>query len=349
MKLLVTGGAGFIGSAACRFFVLRQGWQIVILDKLTYAGHLSSLDGVLASPAATFLHVDICDSEAVRDCLEAHRPDVILHLAAESHVDRSIDGPEVFVDTNVIGTYRLLEACRDYLNRLDRGGRERFRFVYLSTDEVYGPSELGSACTERHPLFPSSPYAASKAAAEHMVAAWHRTYALPSIIARCTNNYGPYQLPEKLIPRMVIACLGQQSLPVYGDGSCTRDWLFVEDHVRALASIIERGRIGEIYNIAAQSNRSNLEVVETICDIVQHEKKLAASPRNLISFVQDRPGHDRHYVLDAEKIRRELGWQPREPFGRGMEKTVKWYLENEAWWRPILEKGVGATRLGLVG
>lgn len=347
MKLLITGGAGFIGSAACRCFVHQQGWQILIVDKLTYAGQRSSLESVLNSPQSKFLQIDICDRRAMQECLDTHQPDTILHLAAETHVDRSIEHSEVFVDTNVIGTYRLLEACREYLRRLDQAKRKTFRFVYLSTDEVYGSCEPGIACTELYPLFPSSPYAASKAAAEHMVMAWHRTYGLPVIVVRCTNNYGPHQLPEKFIPLMIIACVQRRSMPVYGDGSCTRDWLFVDDHVRALVLVIKSGRIGEVYNVATQSNRSNLEVVQTICDVIQRERLLVSSPRSQITFVSDRPGHDQHYVLDTQKIRRELGWFPCEQFEQGIEKTIKWYLENETWWKPILRAGVGITRIGL--
>jgi dTDP-glucose 4,6-dehydratase len=344
MKALVTGGAGFIGSATCRYLLQELGWQVVIVDSLTYAGQLSSLEDVRVNPSCRFVQIDICDQRAVRECLSAHHPDAVLHLAAETHVDNSIESSEIFVRTNVVGTHRLLEACREYLAALDEDRRNLFRFVHVSTDEVYGS---GGAFKETDPARPSSPYAASKAAAEHLVTSWYRTYGLPVLIARCTNNYGPHQLPEKFIPLMILACRENRPLPIYGDGSHTRDWLFVDDHVRGLVQILLRGRVGEAYNIAAQCERSNLLVAQTICDLVDCEIPADAPRRHLISFVADRPGHDRRYALDARKMQKELAWAPQISFESGLERTVQWYLQNDAWWKPILESGVGVRRADL--
>ncbi len=348
MKLAVTGGAGFIGSVACRHFVQDLGWQVIVLDKLTYAGHLSSLDQILGCASCKFIQIDICDQRSVRECLNAHKPDAVLHLAAETHVDRSIEESRDFVRTNVVGTHRLLEACREYLDQLELAERQLFRYVHVSTDEVYGSLGSNGEFTETSPLKPHSPYAASKAAAEQLVTAWSHTYCLPTIITRCTNNYGPHQLPEKFIPLMIINGFEGRPLPIYGDGTNVRDWLFVEDHVRALALIVRRGRPEQIYNIGGRCEQSNLAVAYSICDLIDREAPTKNRCRSLIEFVQDRPGHDLRYALNVQKIERELGWKAIEPFESGIAKTVKWYLQNKAWWKPIFDSGIGTSRLGLV-
>jgi dTDP-glucose 4,6-dehydratase len=353
MKILVTGGAGFIGSAVIRQLIRHTGHSVVNLDKLTYAGNLDSLAEVAGSARYTFEQVDICDSGAVERVFREHRPDAVMHLAAESHVDRSIDGPADFIQTNIVGTYTLLEAARQYWQGLDEARKSAFRFHHISTDEVYGDLHGSSALfTESTPYAPSSPYSASKASSDHLVRAWQRTYGLPTLVTNCSNNYGPYHFPEKLIPHVILNALAGKPLPVYGDGSQIRDWLYVEDHARALVEVVTKGRVGETYNIGGHNEKRNLEVVETICALLDEQVPLAAehghvrSYRELITFVQDRPGHDLRYAIDASKIERELGWKPQETFESGIRKTVQWYLDNRQWWQRVLS---GDYRLGRLG
>ena len=353
MKILVTGGAGFIGSAVIRELLRRTAHAVINVDCLTYAGNLQSLAEVVAEPGGRaeryrFVEADIRDAQAMARTLVEHRPDAIMNLAAESHVDRSIEGPKAFVDTNVTGTLTLLEAARAYWQALEPGARDRFRFHQVSTDEVYG--DLGAAdapFTETTPYAPSSPYAASKAGADHLVRAWHRTYGLPVLVTSCSNNYGPYQFPEKLIPHMILSALGGRSLPVYGDGRQIRDWLFVEDHARALIRVLEAGRVGETYNIGGNSERRNIDVVEAVCELLErHAAALRPAGveryRDLVTFVADRPGHDTRYAIDAAKLEGELGWRPEQSFASGLEATVVWYLENQSWWQRVLD---GSYRL----
>ncbi len=346
--LLVTGGAGFIGSALVRHLVAETDWTVVNLDKLTYAGNLDSLPGLLEHPRHRFERVDICDAVGVRRVLREHRPRAILHLAAESHVDRSIDGPAAFVRTNVVGTQVLLEAAREYWSELDGEARRDFRFHHVSTDEVYGDLGEEGFFTEETPYAPSSPYSASKAASDHLVRAWHRTYGLPVLVSNCSNNYGPYQFPEKLIPLMILNARAGKPLPVYGEGDQVRDWLHVEDHVRALLRVLRAGRVGETYNIGGHNERTNLEVVERICAILDQRLPQGAPHARLIRHVADRPGHDRRYAIDAGKIQRELGWKPKETFESGLAKTVEWYLENEEWCRRVLDGSYRGERLGAI-
>ena len=346
MKVLVTGGAGFIGSAVCRLLVGETGDQVVNLDKLTYAAAPGSLAAVEGRPGYTFLRADIVDREAVRAAFEAHRPDAVLHMAAETHVDRSIDDPDVFVRTNVVGASVLLDEALRYWRGLRGGAKEAFRFVHLSTDEVYGALGEEGRFREDTPYAPNSPYAASKAGSDHLVAAWGHTYGLPTIIANSSNNYGPYQFPEKLIPLTVLNALEGRPLPVYGDGRQVRDWLFVEDHARALRLILERGGPGERYNVGASAERRNIDVVRTVCDLVDELEPGARSRHELISFVPDRPGHDRRYAVDAAKLTTELGWRPSASFEEGLRRTVLWYRDNRAWWAPLRERYAG-QRLGL--
>jgi dTDP-glucose 4,6-dehydratase len=346
--VLVTGGAGFIGSAVVRLLV-GKGVEIINLDKLTYSGNLESLREVEAASNYRFHHADICDSSAVADTLASERPHAVMHLAAESHVDRSIDGPEVFIETNVVGTFRLLNAALEYWRGLEGEERDRFRFHHVSTDEVFGHLPLSSGVfTEDTPYAPSSPYSASKAAADHFVQAWHRTYGLPVVLSNCSNNYGPYHFPEKLIPLIIINAIEGRPLPVYGRGENVRDWLHVEDHARALELILTRGELGESYNVGGRAERSNLAVVETICDILDGKQPLpnGRSRRELIEFVPDRPGHDLRYAIDPSKIERELGWRIEQTFESGIAETVDWYLDNEWWWRPIREGRYAGDRLG---
>ena len=337
MKLLVTGGAGFIGSAVVRR-AIREGHHVVNLDKLTYAGSLSNVAEVAGSPRYAFEQADICDRVAIDHILSRHRPDAIMHLAAESHVDRSIDGPAAFIQTNIVGTYTLLEVARNYWRALDESRRAAFRFHHISTDEVYGDLEAHDPMfTETTPYAPSSPYSASKASSDHLVRAWQRTYGLPVVITNCSNNYGPFHFPEKLIPRMILNALAGEKLPVYGNGAQIRDWLYVEDHARALLEVVTRAAIGETYNIGGHNEKRNLEVVETICNLLDELRPLPLrdgsqpSYRELITFVRDRPGHDRRYAIDASKIQHELGWTPQETFETGLRKTVQWYLDNPDW------------------
>jgi dTDP-glucose 4,6-dehydratase len=347
MKVLVTGGAGFIGSTLCRHLVAERGFEVVNVDCLTYAANLRSLDPIANRPGYRFIQADICNRAAMEAILAETAPDAIMHLAAESHVDRSIDGPSRFIETNIVGTYMLLDATRSYWQGLPEPKRGAFRFIQVSTDEVFGSAEAGTVFLENTSYAPSSPYSASKAAADHLARAWHRTYGLPTLTTTCSNNYGPYQFPEKLIPHMLINALEGETLPIYGDGLHERDWLFVEDHVRALAIVLERGRVGETYAIGARAVRTNIEVVEKVCAALDRLRPVARPRRELIAFVEDRPGHDRRYALDPAKIEAELGWRAEESFDSGIERTVRWYLDNERWWRPLREGVYGGERLGL--
>jgi len=348
--VIVTGGAGFIGSALCRHLIDTDRYRVVNVDKLTYSGNLESLRTIGNSPNYSFSRLDICDDQAVLALMRAERPDRIIHLAAESHVDRSIDGPAVFIETNVVGTFRLLNASLAYWRDLDTEGQQRFRFHHVSTDEVFGDLPFdGGVFTEASPYAPSSPYSASKAASDHFVRAWHETYGLPVVLSNCSNNYGPYHFPEKLIPLVILNAMEGKTLPVYGDGGNVRDWLYVDDHARALELIMTQGRVGESYNVGGRAERTNLAVVEAICDALDKLKPRAeGSHRELITFVADRPGHDRRYAIDPAKIERELGWTARESFESGLEKTVCWYLDNEWWWRPIREQSYAGARLGSI-
>ena len=348
MRVLVTGGAGFIGSAVCRRLVQDHGAAVVNIDKLTYAANLRSLDSLAGEPAFAFEQVDICDRADVERVFAKYEPDATIHLAAESHVDRSITGPSTFINTNVVGTYNLLEAARKYYDRLTRDRRRRFRFVHVSTDEVYGSLGATGLFCEETSYRPSSPYSASKAASDHLAHAWFKTYDLPVIISNCSNNYGPYQFPEKLIPLTILNAIEGKPLPVYGTGSNIRDWLYVDDHAEGLISLLTRGRPGEKYNFGGNSERSNLDVVELICDVVDRMVPRRAKTRSLITFVKDRPGHDLRYAIDASKARRELGWKPSKTFEEGIAQTVQWYLESRAWWEAPRLHVYGGTRLGLL-
>ena len=351
MKLLITGGAGFIGSCVVRQALLDPETQVVNVDKLTYAGNLASIPGADDNPNYRFCEADICDAGALDEIFSAHQPDLVMHLAAESHVDRSIDGPEAFMQTNIMGTYQLLEASRRYHATQTVDRQACFRFHHISTDEVFGdlegPEDL---FREDTPYAPSSPYSASKASSDHLVRAWHRTYGLPVLITNCSNNYGPYHFPEKLIPHMILNALDGKPLPVYGDGSQVRDWLFVEDHARALLRVVMDGDVGETYNIGGHNERTNLQVVETICALLEElrpeKPKGIAAYVDLITFVTDRPGHDLRYAIDASKIERELGWRPAETFDSGIRKTVAWYLDNPQWWQAILNGDYQMQRSG---
>jgi dTDP-glucose 4,6-dehydratase len=347
MRVIVTGGAGFIGSALVRYLVLERGYEVLNIDALTYAGYLPSLTAVEGKPNYRFLHANICDGPAMQQAISGFRPDRIMHLAAESHVDRSITGAADFIATNVIGTFILLEAARDYWVGLQGEARDRFRFHHVSTDEVYGSLGEEGLFTEETPYDPSSPYSASKASSDHLVKAWQRTYGLPVVVSNCSNNYGPYHFPEKLIPLTILNALAGERLPVYGKGENVRDWLYVEDHARALDLIAERGRVGETYNVGGRNERRNIDVVRRICAVLD-ELMPANRPREeLIEFVTDRPGHDARYAIDATKLETELGWRAQEDFDSGIEKTVQWYLDNEWWWRPLRERYAG-QRLGLL-
>jgi dTDP-glucose 4,6-dehydratase len=347
MRVLVTGGAGFIGSAVCRRLVLSHQALVVNIDKLTYAANLRSLDSIAGKPSYAFGQVDICDRASVDDAFATYAPDAVIHLAAESHVDRSITGPSAFINTNVVGTYNLLEASRTYYDRLTPEGRRRFRFVHVSTDEVYGSLGATDLFCEDTPYRPSSPYSASKAASDHLAHAWFKTYGLPVIISNCSNNYGPYQFPEKLIPLMILNAIEGKPLPVYGNGSNVRDWLYVDDHAEGLITLLTRGRPGEKYNFGGDRERSNLGVVELICDVLDEMAPGRTSRRSLISFVKDRPGHDLRYAIDASKARQELNWKPSRSFEEGIAHTVQWYLDSRAWWEMPRVNVYGGTRLGL--
>ncbi len=352
MKLLVTGGAGFIGSAVIRHVLAHTDDRIVNVDKLTYAGNLQSLDTVAADPRYVFERHDICDRSEMDRIFREHRPDAVMHLAAESHVDRSIDGPAAFVQTNLVGTYSLLEAARAYWSALDLDRKASFRFHHVSTDEVYGDLEGTDAMfVETTPYAPSSPYSATKAGSDHLVRAWQRTYGLPTLITNCSNNYGPYQFPEKLIPLMILNAIEGKPLPVYGTGEQIRDWLHVEDHARALLRVVTTGQVGETYNIGGLNEKRNIDVVYTICDLLE-ELRPDKPPgvvryRDLVTFVADRPGHDLRYAIDASKIERELGWTPRETFETGMRSTVAWYLSHQAWCRAVQDGSYQRERLGV--
>ena len=351
-RILVTGGAGFIGSAVVRHLINDTSNEVVNVDKLTYAGNLDSFASVSGSDRHAFEQVDICDGAALRAIFAEHKPDVVMHLAAESHVDRSIDGPGEFIQTNIVGTYTLLEAARDYWQALDDSGKAAFRFHHISTDEVYGdlggPEDL---FREETPYAPSSPYSASKAGSDHLVRAWGRTFALPVIVTNCSNNYGPYHFPEKLIPLIILNALRGKPLPVYGEGTQVRDWLFVEDHARALIKVVTEGAVGETYNIGGHNEKQNIEVVRMVCGLLDELHPSIhdgiTKYEQLIIFVKDRPGHDVRYAIDASKIKRELGWVPLETFESGLRKTVEWYLANESWWRAVLDGSYQGQRLGL--
>jgi dTDP-glucose 4,6-dehydratase len=348
MKILVTGGAGFIGSAVIRR-ALAQGHEIINLDKLTYAANLDSLRAVSDNPAYSFVKADICDYDALTDIFKRHQPDAVMHLAAESHVDRSIDGPGEFMRTNVMGTFALLQAARTYRDALPNARQSTFRFHHVSTDEVYGDLAIDDpAFEETTPYDPSSPYSASKAASDHLVRAWARTYGLPVLLTNCSNNYGPYQFPEKLIPVVILKALHDAEIPVYGTGDNVRDWLYVDDHADALLTVLQKGQLGETYNIGGNNERTNLELVETICDLMRkHLPDVNRNFRDLITFVTDRPGHDRRYAINATKIERDLGWTPSISFDEGFDQTIAWYLDNEWWWRPLVKDGAFGPRLGL--
>jgi dTDP-glucose 4,6-dehydratase len=347
-RILVTGGAGFIGSAVCRQLVDVYGASVINVDKLTYAANLHSLDSIAGNPRYVFERADICDRNALDAVFNRHQPTAVIHLAAESHVDRSISGPEAFLKTNIEGTYHLLEATRHYYGSLGAEQRSQFRVVHVSTDEVYGSLGAEGLFREDSPYQPSSPYSASKAASDHLAHAWYKTYGLPVIISNCSNNYGPYQFPEKLIPLTLLNAFQGKPLPVYGTGSNVRDWLYVEDHARGLITLLEKGRLGEKYNFGGNSERTNLVVVELICDILDRIAPTNGPRRSLITFVADRRGHDRRYAIDASKAQAELGWQPQYSFESGLERTIKWYLHNSEWWIPLRERVYGGERLGLV-
>ena len=347
--ILVTGGAGFIGGEFIRQWISEESSPVINLDKLTYAGNLDSLESIAKDPRHIFVEGDIGDSECIRQILQEHRPMAVVNFAAESHVDRSIDGPAIFVETNVLGTFRLLEEVRQFWNTLPQSEQQQFRFVHVSTDEVYGSLGDDGKFLETTPYAPNSPYSASKASSDHFVRAYHHTYGLPTVTTNCSNNYGPYQFPEKLIPLMILNCLAGKPLPVYGDGGQIRDWLYVGDHCRAIRTVLGKGRLGQVYNIGGDSEMKNLEVVNSICQAVDKLRPgLPHMPsESLITYVQDRPGHDRRYAIDFTKIRSELGWEPRLSFHDGIRETVAWYLDNPSWIQRVANGGYRGNRLGL--
>jgi dTDP-glucose 4,6-dehydratase len=354
MQILVTGAAGFIGSNLVRYLINDCHHSITAVDKLTYAGNRASLSDFESNDSFAFVQADICDADSMRAIMTEHRPDAIMHLAAESHVDRSIDGPEAFMTTNILGTYQLLQVSREYFEKLDSPVKEQFRFHHISTDEVYG--SLGpedAAFSETTPYDPHSPYSASKAASDHLVRAWWDTYQLPVLLTNCSNNYGPYQFPEKLIPVVILKALRGESIPVYGNGENIRDWLYVEDHARALELVLTKGEVGHTYNIGGNNEQKNIDLVRMICDLLDEQKPPREqghetnSYQDLITFVKDRPGHDLRYAIDASKIKNELGWEPSESFSSGFRKTIQWYLENETWWKQILSGDYRINRQGL--
>ena len=357
MRILITGGAGFIGSAVIRFIIGNTDDMVVNVDKLTYAGNLESLLDVSDNPRYTFEQVDICNRAELDRVFSAYQPDVVMHLAAESHVDRSIDGPAAFIETNIVGTYTLLEAARNYWHALSDEKKQTFRFHHISTDEVYGdlphPNEVSNTQYSQLPLFteetayaPSSPYSASKASSDHLVRAWLRTYGLPTLITNCSNNYGPYHFPEKLIPLVILNALEGKPLPIYGKGDQIRDWLYVDDHARALYKVVTEGKVGETYNIGGHNEKQNIEVVKTICEILDELVPSSTQYSSLIRYVSDRPGHDMRYAIDASKIQRDLGWKPEETFESGIRKTVSWYLDNLEWCRRVQDGSYQRERLG---
>ncbi|WP_105381748.1 dTDP-glucose 4,6-dehydratase [Neorhizobium alkalisoli] len=347
MRVIVTGGAGFIGSAVIRHLVLDKGYEVLNIDKLTYAGNLTSLDSVAGRSSYRFLKADICDARAVSEAFFTFNPDRVMHLAAESHVDRSIVGARTFIETNILGTFTMLECARAYWQSLTKEEQNRFRLLHVSTDEVYGSLNDEGLFSETTPYDPSSPYSASKAASDHLAKAWARTYGLPVIVSNCSNNYGPYHFPEKLIPLIILNALEGKPLPVYGDGRNIRDWLYVEDHARALDMIAERGRIGETYNVGGRNERRNIDVVMRVCALMDELKPSGRPHEQLIRFVVDRPGHDVRYAIDATKLETELGWTARQTFETGIEHTVRWYLNNAWWWAPLRHSCDG-SRLGLL-
>jgi dTDP-glucose 4,6-dehydratase len=348
--ILITGGAGFIGSAVVRHIIENTNDSIVNVDCLTYAGNLESIATVAADPRYHFVQADICDAQAMTDVFEKYQPNAVMHLAAESHVDRSIDGPDDFMQTNLLGTFTLLQAARNHWDTLSGKERENFRFIHVSTDEVFGSlSQDDGAFTETTAYDPSSPYSASKAGSDHLARAWHRTYGLPVIVTNCSNNYGPFQFPEKLIPLVTLKGLAGEAIPVYGKGDNVRDWLYVDDHVSALDSVLRNGLPGATYNIGGQCELSNLDVVNSICDILDKFRPEKAPHKDLIEFVKDRPGHDFRYAMDISNINRELDWSPAESFATGLAKTVQWYIDNPEWWQAILDGSYQLERLGAAG
>jgi dTDP-glucose 4,6-dehydratase len=347
MKVIVTGGAGFIGSAVVRHLLLERGFEVLNIDKLTYAGTLSSLKAVEGRSGYSFLKADIVDQRTIQSAFESFQPDRVMHLAAESHVDRSITGAKDFIDSNVLGSFNMLECARQYWWGLSEVRKAQFRFLHVSTDEVYGSLGPNGLFDEETPYDPSSPYSASKAASDHLAKAWARTYGMPVVVSNCSNNYGPYHFPEKLIPLTILNAMEGKALPVYGAGTNVRDWLYVEDHARALDLIAERGRIGETYNVGGRNERRNIDVVTRICTLLNDIRPQAGDHTQLVTYVTDRPGHDARYAIDASKLERELGWKAQENFDSGIEKTVHWYLANEWWWGP-LRKNYDGGRLGLL-
>ncbi|MCA1398012.1 dTDP-glucose 4,6-dehydratase [Bradyrhizobium sp. BRP56] len=346
--IFVTGGAGFIGSAVVRHLLRDTHARVVNIDKLTYAANLASLPRAAESLNYTFEKACICEAQNLRRLFEKYQPDAVMNLAAESHVDRSIDGPGEFIQTNIVGTFTILQETLRHWRTLSPEKRDRFRFLHISTDEVFGSLGDEGLFTETTAYAPNSPYSASKASSDHLVRAWRETYELPTLVTNCSNNYGPYHFPEKLIPHMIIKGLAGEPLPVYGDGKNIRDWLFVEDHAKALTLVLERGEVGETYNVGGRNERTNLHVVESICDLLDEVVPAAAGPRRqLINFVADRPGHDRRYAIDATKLETELGWRPEENFETGIAKTVRWYVDEQPWWRAILDGGYKVERVGL--
>lgn len=348
MKVLVTGGAGFIGSALVRYLIGEIGAQVINYDKLTYAGNLANLKTIEGNNSYNFVHGDICDKAKISEVIKEFEPDHIMHLAAESHVDRSITGAADFIQTNIIGSFTILEAARDYWNNLAGEKKAGFRFLHVSTDEVYGSLGQDGLFSETTAYDPSSPYSASKAASDHLAKAWHRTYGLPVVLSNCSNNYGPFHFPEKLIPLNILNALEQKPITVYGKGENIRDWLYVDDHARALHLIALKGQLGETYNVGGRNERTNIEVIKAICALMDKYRPQNAPHEKLITFVADRPGHDARYAIDASKLETELGWKAQEDFESGIEKTVKWYLENEEWWRPLRGGVYSGERLGIL-